>query len=141
VLKRVFGDLSDRIGPKPAMIGGLVAFAVASAGFVVAGQAEGRGAARLAQGAAAAAFSPASGAALAALGGRKPNGRLFGGYGGAKSRGYLAGPLVGGLLVASSGYALLFGTLAVLAAFTAAAAALTVPTIPLTPRARESCLI
>ena len=105
VLKPLFGNLSDLVGPKPVMIGGLVAFALASAGFVAAGQVQWLGAARLAQGAAAAAFSPASGAALAALGGRKRTGRLFGGYGGAKSLGYLAGPLVGGLLVTASGYA------------------------------------
>ncbi len=140
VLKPLFGNLTDLVGPKPVMIGGLVAFALASAGFVAAGQVQWLGAARLAQGAAAAAFSPASGAALAALGGQKRTGRLFGGYGGAKSLGYLAGPLIGGLLVTASGYALLFGTLAVLATVTAGSAALTVPTIPPTPRPRSTLL-
>jgi hypothetical protein len=36
VLKPVFGSLSDRIGPKPVLLGGLVASALASGAFVVA---------------------------------------------------------------------------------------------------------
>ncbi|MGI8412330.1 MAG: MFS transporter [Solirubrobacteraceae bacterium] len=115
VLKPVFGSLSDRIGAKPVMLGGLFAFALASAVFVVAGQVHWLGVARFAQGAAAAAFSPAAGAALASLGGRKRTGRLFGGYGGAKSIGYLAGPIAGGALVNAGGYSLLFIVLAALA--------------------------
>jgi MFS family permease len=140
VLKPVFGTLSDRIGPRPVLLGGLVAFALASAAFVVAGQAQWLGAARLAQGAAAAAFSPAAGATLAALGGRKRTGQLFGGYGGAKSLGYLAGPFVGGALVALGGYDLLFAALAVLAAGAGALAARTLPQLPAVPRARSTIL-
>jgi MFS family permease len=140
VLKPVFGTLSDRIGPRPVLLGGLVAFALASAAFVVAGQAQWLGAARLAQGAAAAAFSPAAGATLAALGGRKRTGQLFGGYGGAKSLGYLAGPLVGGALVALGGYDLLFAALAVLAAGAGALAARTLPQIAPVPRPRSTIL-
>jgi MFS family permease len=138
VLKPVFGTLSDRIGPRPVLLGGLVAFALASAAFVVAGQAQWLGAARLAQGAAAAAFSPAAGATLAALGGRKRTGQLFGGYGGAKSLGYLAGPLAGGALVALGGYDLLFAALAVLAAGAGALAARTLPRIAPVPRPRST---
>ena len=140
VLKPVFGTLSDRVGPRPVLLGGLVAFALASAAFALAGQAQWLGAARLAQGAAAAAFSPAAGATLAALGGRKRTGQLFGGYGGAKSLGYLAGPLAGGALVAVGGYDLLFATLAVLAAAACALAARTLAEIPPTPRARSTIL-
>jgi MFS family permease len=139
ILKPVFGTLSDRIGPKPVMLSGLVAFAVASAAFVLAGQPQWLGAARFAQGAAAAAFSPAAGAALAALGGHKRTGQLFGGYGGAKSLGYLAGPLLGGLLVQAGGYDLLFTMLAGLAA-SVAVAALALPTIHPAPRARSTVL-
>jgi MFS family permease len=138
-LKPIFGTLSDRVGTKPVMLGGLVGFAVASAAFVLAGQAQWLGAARFAQGAAAAAFSPAAGAALAALGGHKRTGQLFGGYGGAKSLGYLAGPLLGGLLVQAGGYDLLFTFLAALAA-TVALAALTLPTIHPAPRGRSTVL-
>jgi MFS family permease len=138
VLKPVFGTLSDRIGPKPVLLGGLVAFALASGAFVVAGHAQWLGAARFAQGAAAAAFSPAAGATLATLGGRKRTGQLFGGYGGAKSLGYLAGPLAGGALVVIGGYDLLFAALAVVAAGVAALAAGTLPSIPPAPRDRST---
>jgi len=99
VLKPVFGALADRTGPKPVMIGGLVVFAAASAAFVIGGDPHLLAAARLAQGTGAAAFSPAAAATIAALGGRKRSGRLFGGYGGAKGIGYLLGPIAGGALV------------------------------------------
>jgi predicted MFS family arabinose efflux permease len=138
VLKPVFGSLSDRIGAKPVLLGGLFAFALASAAFVVAGQAHWLGLARFAQGAAAAAFSPAAGAALASLGGKNRTGRLFGGYGGAKSIGYLAGPLAGGALVDAGGYSLLFIVLAALAGAVAVLVFWTLPAIPPTPRARST---
>jgi len=121
VLKPVFGALADRAGAKPVMIGGLVLFAAASAAFVIGGDPHLLGAARLAQGTGAAAFSPAAAATVAALGGQKRSGRLFGGYGGAKGIGYLLGPIAGGALVVAGGYPALFGTLAVIAILTAAA--------------------
>src|SRR5690348_9971237 len=67
LLKPVFGALADRIGARPVLLGGLLAFAAASAGFVVAGNAGLVGVARFGQGAAAAAFSPAAGALVARL--------------------------------------------------------------------------
>jgi MFS family permease len=140
VLKPVFGTLSDRIGAKPVLLGGLIAFALASAAFVLAGQAQGLAVARFAQGAAAAAFSPAAGATLATLGGKKRTGRLFGGYGGAKGIGYLAGPLAGGALVDAGGYNLLFVVLAALAGAVALVAAWTLPTIAPTRRARSTVI-
>src|SRR5438128_2010709 len=62
LLKPLFGGLVDRRGAKPVMVGGLAAFALASLAFVVAGDPHLLAAARFAQGAAAAAFSPAAGA-------------------------------------------------------------------------------
>jgi DHA1 family tetracycline resistance protein-like MFS transporter len=140
VLKPVFGTLSDRIGAKPVLIGGLITFALASAAFVLAGQPQLLGVARFAQGAGAAAFSPAAGATLASLGGQKRTGRLFGGYGGAKGIGYLAGPLAGGVLVNVGGYSLLFVVLAALAAAVALLAARTIPSIAPTRRDRSTIL-
>lgn len=137
VLKPVFGALADRTGAKPVMVGGLVLFAAASAAFVIGGNPHLLAAARLAQGTGAAAFSPAAAATVAALGGRKRTGRLFGGYGGAKGAGYLAGPIAGGALVAAGGYGALFATLAVIAVGTAAAIAALVPRARLAPRTSE----
>ncbi len=134
VLKPVFGALADRTGPKPVMAGGLVVFAAASAAFVIGGDPHLLAAARLAQGTGAAAFSPAAAATIAALGGRKRSGRLFGGYGGAKGIGYLLGPIAGGALVAAGGYPALFSTLAVIAIGTAAAIAALVPGARPVPR-------
>jgi MFS transporter, DHA1 family, tetracycline resistance protein len=136
VLKPVFGALADRKGAKPVMAGGLVVFAAASAAFVAGGDPHLLGAARLAQGAAAAAFSPAASAAVAAFGGKKRTGRLFGGYGGAKGAGYLAGPVAGGALVAAGGYPLLFGVLSAVALIAAAAVAALVPHVAVAARRR-----
>lgn len=127
VLKPVFGAVVDRRGAKKVMVGGLVAFGLASAAFAIGGDPNLLGAARLAQGAAAAAFSPAAGAAVAALGGKKRTGRLFGGYGGAKGIGYLLGPVLGGALVVAGGYRLLFAILGAVAFVAALAVARLVP--------------
>ena len=67
LLKPVFGTLADRVGARPVLIGGLVAFAVASATYVLADGPGWLWAARLGQGAAASAFSPAASALVARL--------------------------------------------------------------------------
>ena len=137
VLKPVFGAVVDRRGAKPVMVAGLVAFAVASAAFALAGRPHWLGLARLAQGCAAAAFSPAAGAAVAQLGGKKRTGRLFGGYGGAKSVGYLLGPVVGGALVVAGGYRTLFAVTGAVALAAAIGVAATLPAVaPAGRRAR-----
>jgi MFS family permease len=67
LLKPVFGNLADRVGARPVLLGGLAGFALASTVFVVAGSPGWLWAARLGQGAAAAAFSPAASALAARL--------------------------------------------------------------------------
>ncbi|WP_116199834.1 MFS transporter [Amycolatopsis circi] len=140
VLKPVFGSLADRIGPRPVLLGGLLAFALASAAFVLAGNPAAVGLARFGQGAAAAAFSPAAGALVARLSPEKRQGRAFGGYGAWKSVGYTLGPLLGGVLIMLGGFSLLFGTLAVLAFVVAGWAALAVPAPEPLPRQRQTVL-
>ncbi|MCX4091956.1 MFS transporter [Nocardia sp. alder85J] len=140
LLKPVFGTLADRIGPRPVLLGGLIAFAVASAAFVLAGNPALVGFARLGQGTAAAAFSPAAGAMVARLTPSGGHGRAFGGYGAWKGLGYTLGPLLGGVLITIGGYNLLFAVLTVLAIMVAGWAAITVPTVPALPRARQTVL-
>ncbi|PXY36466.1 MFS transporter [Prauserella flavalba] len=140
LLKPVFGSLADRIGPRPVLLGGLLAFAAASAAFVVAGNPALVGVARFGQGAAAAAFSPAAGALVARLTPRTRHGRAFGGYGAWKGLGYTLGPVLGGVLITAGGYPLLFGTLGVLAFTVAAWAAVAIPAVPPLPRTRQTVL-
>jgi len=140
VLKPVFGVLADRVGARPVLVGGPVGFGLASAAFVVAGRPDALGLARLAQGASAAAFSPAASAMVGALGGQRGRGRAFGGYGAAKGLGYVAGPVVGGGLVLAGGYNLLFAAMAVLALAVATLCYALVPAIPPTPKARQTVI-
>jgi MFS family permease len=127
LLKPVFGSLSDRIGARPVLLGGLVAFALASALFVVADRPGWLWAARLGQGVAASAFSPAA-----------KRGRAFGSYGFFKSIGYTLGPLLGGVLTWAGGLRLVFLVLAVLAAVVAAWAMVAVPALAPLPRRRQT---
>ena len=140
LLKPVFGSLADRVGPRPVLLGGLLAFAVASAGFVLAGEPALVGVARLGQGAAAAAFSPAAGSLVARLSPATRHGRAFGGYGAWKGLGYTLGPVLGGVLITLGGYTMLFATLGVLALAVAGWAALAVPTVAPLPKTRQTVL-
>jgi DHA1 family tetracycline resistance protein-like MFS transporter len=140
VLKPVFGSLVDRVGPRPVLLGGLLAFTVASVVFVIAGNPALVGVARLGQGAGAAAFSPAAGTLVARLSPSRQHGRAFGGYGAWKGLGYTLGPVLGGLLITLGGYPLLFATLAVLALVVAAWAGLAVPAVQPLPRTRQTVL-
>jgi len=138
VLKPVFGTLADRIGARPVLLGGLVAFAVASASFVVVRDPGWLWVARVGQGAAASAFSPAASALVARLNPRAKHGRAFGSYGFYKSIGYTAGPLLGGALVWLGGLTLLFVVLMLVSAAVAVWAAVTVPAVPPLPKSRQT---
>ncbi|MFF7750762.1 MFS transporter [Streptomyces sp. NPDC007971] len=140
VLKPVFGTLADRVGARPVLLGGLAAFAVASAVYAAGGAPGLLWAARLGQGAAASAFSPAASALVARLNPAAGQGRAFGSYGFWKSLGYTLGPLLGGLLVWAGGLRLLFAVLAVLATVVAGWAAAAVPHVPPLPRRRQTVL-
>lgn len=120
VLKPVFGTLADRVGARPVLLGGLIAFAVASALYAAVGSPDWLWAARLGQGAAASAFSPSASALVARLNPAAKHGRAFGSYGFYKSIGYTLGPLLGGVLVWAGGLRLLFLVLTVLSAAVAA---------------------
>ncbi|MEV7794808.1 MFS transporter [Streptomyces sp. NPDC087512] len=140
LLKPLFGTLADRVGARPVLLGGLVAFAAASALYVAADSPGWLWAARLGQGAAASAFSPSASALVARLNPAAKHGRAFGSYGFHKSIGYTLGPLLGGVLVWAGGLRLLFTVLAALGAAVAVWAALAVPVVPPLPKARQTVL-
>ena len=140
LLKPAFGALADRIGARPLLLGGLLGFAVASAGFVLAGEQDALAAARFAQGAAAAAFSPAASALVARFSPAQRRGRAFGSYGAWKGLGYTTGPLLGGGLITLGGFRLLFAALAALGLGVAAWATITLPAAPPLPRTRQTVL-
>ncbi|MEV4305172.1 MFS transporter [Nonomuraea sp. NPDC049624] len=140
LLKPLFGSLADRIGARPVLVGGLVAFAVASGLYVVADSPGWLWAARLGQGAAASAFSPSASALVARLNPAAKLGRAFGGYGFWKSIGYTLGPLLGGVLVWAGGLRLLFAVLTVLGVAVAVWAAVAVPGVPPLPKVRQTVL-
>ena len=134
-LKPVFGALSDRIGPKPVIVGGLLAFAAASLIGLWADQPAMLAAARLGQGMAASAFSPASSASVARLAGTR-TGHYFGRYGSWKGLGYAIGPLLGALAILAGGFALLFSVLAGLALVIAVWTVISMPRLDPLPRTR-----
>ncbi|MCO5974117.1 MFS transporter [Actinoallomurus soli] len=140
LLKPVFGALADKVGTRPVLLGGLLAFAAASALFALADDTALLWAARLGQGAAASAFSPAASALVARLNPNARHGRAFGSYGFYKSIGYTAGPLLGSVLVALGGLPLLFTVMTALAAAVAIWAAVAVPALAPLPKTRQTVL-
>jgi MFS family permease len=136
ILKPVFGTVSDRIGLKPVIVGGLIGFALMSLAGAFAGSVLLVGVARFGQGAAASAFSPAASAAVARLAGPRSAGRYFGRYGSWKSLGYAIGPLIAAGIVGSAGLATLFIVLAGASAVVAIWVAIGVPALPVLPRRR-----
>ncbi|MDQ8703862.1 MFS transporter [Streptomyces sp. LHD-70] len=140
LLKPVFGTLADKVGARPVLLGGLIAFAAASALYALADSPGWLWAARLGQGAAASAFSPSASALVARLNPAANHGRAYGSYGFYKSLGYTLGPLLGGVLVWAGGLRLLFTVMAVLGAAVAVWAARAVPAVPPLPKARQTVL-
>lgn len=140
LLKPLFGALSDRIGVRPVIVAGLLAFAAFSVlGALVPGTV-GLIVARFGQGASAAAFSPASSTAVARLTDGASRGRYFGRYGSWKSLGYALGPLIGAVLVVWAGLPALFWALAVLGLAAAAWVRFAVPAVPVLPRKRVTLI-
>jgi len=139
-LKPVFGALSDRIGAKPVVVGGLFAFAALSLIGLGAADPFVLALARLGQGAAASAFSPSSSAMVARMARGGKAGTYFGRYGSWKSLGYIIGPPLGAGLILAGGFPLLFGTLAVLAAVTAVWVLVSVPHLAPLPRKRYTVM-
>ena len=135
-LKPVFGSLSDRIGAKPVIVFGLLAFGVASLVGVWSSSTAALAIARLGQGAAASAFSPASSATVARLAAPGAKGRYFGRYGSWKGLGYTLGPLLGAALIFRGGFPLLFTCLSALAVLTAIWVAISLPRLEPLPRPR-----
>jgi MFS family permease len=140
LLKPLFGWVADRIGARPVLLAGLVGFAAASAAYAVVDSPGWLWVARLGQGAAASAFSPAASALVARLNPAAKHGRAFGSYGFAKSLGYTLGPLLGGGLVWAGGLRLLFAVTAVLGLVVAVWALVAVPVVPPLPRTRQTVL-
>lgn len=132
--------LADRIGARPVLLGGLLAFAAASGAYVVADSPGWLWAARLGQGVAASAFSPSAAALVARLNPAAGHGRAFGSHGFHRSLGYTLGPLLGGVLVWAGGLRLLFAVLAVLGVAVALWAAVAVPHVPPIPKRRQTVL-
>ncbi|MBL7257104.1 MFS transporter [Paractinoplanes lichenicola] len=138
LLKPVFGSLADRIGLRPVLLGGLIAFAAASAVYVLADDPGWLWAARLGQGAAASAFSPSASALVARLNPAAKHGRAFGSYGFYKSIGYTLGPLLGGVLLWAGGLWLLFLVMTAMGIAVAIWAAVVVPRVPPLPKTRQT---
>ncbi|WTT98563.1 MFS transporter [Streptomyces sp. NBC_00076] len=132
------GGFSEDAVTSLLVLGGLIAFAAASALYAVADSPGWLWAARLGQGAAASAFSPSASAMVARLNPAAKRGRAFGSYGFYKSVGYTLGPLLGGVLVWAGGLRLLFTVMAMCAAAVAVWAALAVPAVPPLPRKRQT---
>eukprot|EP01133_Synstelium_polycarpum_P018003 gene18003-21484_t len=138
LLKPVFGTLADKVGAKPVLLGGLIGFAAASVLFVLVADTNWLWLARLGQGAAASAFSPAASSLVARLTPRERRGSAFGTYGFYKSLGYTLGPLLGGAVMWAGGLGLLFAVMAVLALVVAIWAHTVVPGLPPLPRSRQT---
>ena len=138
ILKPVFGALSDRVGPRPVIVGGLIAFGLASLIGVFFTGAFWLGVTRLLQGAGASAFSPASSAAVARLAPADLKATYFGRYGSWKGLGYAGGPVIAAGIVLLTDIRVLFALLAAMSFLTAIAVLVAVERITPLPRQRSN---
>ena len=104
----LFGQLSDRLGPKRLLAGGFVAFTIASLGCGLAPTLKALVAARLLQGIAGGALSATSMAIVARYVPAQERGRAIGMLSAAAALGSLLGSPVGGLLSATVGWRWVF---------------------------------
>ena len=124
------GTLADVAGRRRVLLAGLAVFAAASAACALATSAEALIAARAVQGAGAALVLPGGLAVLAAAYPEPgPRARAVGVWAAVSASALVAGPLVGGLLVAASGWPAVFWVNLPLCALVAAVVALT-PDVP-----------
>ena len=141
ILKPVFGALSDRVGPKPVIVFGLLAFTLFSfIGIFAASSMLGLALVRLGQGAAASAFSPASSAAVARIAGPGRTGKFFGRYGSWKTLGYVLGPLLGAGLIFLGGFPALFGFMTLMSLAALAWITVSMPSLAPLPKQRFTVL-
>src|ERR1700734_2356448 len=103
------GRLTDRVGARPVIVGGLVIFVAGSVGFALQSGALPAIAYRSAQGIGAGAASVASAAMVAAYVAPERRGRAFALLYGSQSLALAVGPLAGGFVGASSMRVLFFG--------------------------------
>jgi len=121
------GALADRIGRRPLVLGSLAAYALAFSGYLLASSAQMFIILRALTGLFTAGLIPAVMGIIADISPRDQRARYIGIVNGGASVGWIAGPLVGGMLYDRLGYVVPFGLAIVMASVTLLAAALIIP--------------
>jgi DHA1 family tetracycline resistance protein-like MFS transporter len=121
------GALADRFGRRPLVLGSLAAYACAFTGYLLAPSAQAFILLRALAGASTAGLLPAIIGLIADLAPSDRRAQWIGIVSGGASFGWIAGPLVGGLLYDRWGYGIPFGLSIAIAALTFLLAAYTIP--------------
>ncbi len=121
------GALADRFGRRPLVLGSLAAYACAFTGYLFAPSAQGFILLRALAGASTAGLVPAITGLIADLAPSDRRAQWIGIVSGGASFGWIAGPLVGGLLYDHWGYGIPFGLSIAMAVLTFLMAAYTIP--------------